>query len=181
MNVALALIAHSCAGISATSAHRQANVLRPSALWRPWATCSATEPASVTTPADESLPAAPGRRCGAAAPAPLLECLGGVQVVTECGLAPDPKTIVSRIGQSSAMRPVPLSLFGLLDELVDALPGDASAHPLPILFGQVGSRIPVLQALRANQHRACVSAREFHGCWVSTWCPPVTAAPPGTG
>ena len=112
--------------------------------------CSATEPASVTTPADELYRLAlaadvaqrPPRRCSNA---------GGVQVVplvTESGLAPDPKTIVSRIGQSSAMRPVPLSLFGLLDELVDALPGDASAHPLPILFGHVGCGIPVLQALR---------------------------------
>ena len=40
------------------------------------------------------------------------------------------------------------SLPGLLQQLVDALSGDASAHPLPLLPGQVGGRIPVLQALR---------------------------------
>jgi hypothetical protein len=83
--------------------------------------CSATEPASVTTPADElyRLPLAadvaqrPLRRCSNA--------WGGVQVVqlvTECGLAPDPKTIVSRIGQSSAMSPFP---FHCLDCLMSSL------------------------------------------------------------
>jgi hypothetical protein len=40
------------------------------------------------------------------------------------------------------------SLLGLLEQLVDALPGDASANPLPLLPGQVRGRIPVLQALR---------------------------------